>query len=192
MEKYTNLTPESSLHLIQEMIQKAKKSFRGISFYFLMWGWLLLAAGVAEYILAKIVHFQSPYIVWPIMGILGGIIAAIYGSRKKEEKIISYAGKIIGLLWGGFVITLILVIIASVANRLNPGPFIMLLTGLPTFVSGGIIKFKPLMFGGIVFWLIGICSFFFLQEYTSLLFSLAILLGYIVPGYLLQRIESNV
>ena len=50
MEK--ELTPEQSLATIEQMIADAKRSFHRNSFYFLLWGTLLIAAMIFNYAMA--------------------------------------------------------------------------------------------------------------------------------------------
>ncbi len=37
---------------------------------------------------------------------------------------------------------------------------IIVLTGLPTFLTGQLIRFRPLILGGILFWVLGAISYF--------------------------------
>lgn len=185
-----NMSPQESLDLIQHMIRQTKASFVQISYYFLMWGILLSLAGISEYVLQYVVNYQHHYIGWPIAGVLGGILAALHGNRSSEEPR-HFSGRLIGFLWGGFGLTLLVFLVCTSGTGVEPGPYIILLTGLPTFVSGGIMRFRPLMIGGVLFWIFGIITFFFLPEYRSLLFSLAIITGYIIPGLMLRRAEQN-
>ncbi len=185
-------TPEQSFRVINEMIFTARKNFTKISFFFLLWGWLLLVAGLSEYILVHYFNYVYAWIVWPVMGITGGIISGIYSSRQEKlSGAVSFMDKLIFYLWIGFFFTLILIIINAVSQNLTPHSFIMILTGFPTFVTGKIIKFKPLIAGGIIFWLLGISSLFLFTQYISLLFSVSILLGYIIPGYMLMKQEKK-
>jgi len=54
-----------------------------------------------------------------------------------------------------------------------------------------VLRFRPLKLGGMSFWVLGIVSLFVPQPYRSLVFSLAILLGYLIPGYLLKQNENR-
>ena len=70
--------------------------------------------------------------------------------------------------------------------QLNTYPMVLMVYGLWLFISGGAIKFKPLIIGGIINWLIGIISFFVPFDLQLLLLAAAVLLGYIIPGYMLK------
>ncbi|MGI8893676.1 MAG: hypothetical protein ACR2GN_09490 [Bacteroidia bacterium] len=184
--------PEDSFRVINEMINAARKNFTRISFFFLLWGWLLLAAGIAEFFLFHSFNYEYAWMVWPAMGIIGGIISGIH-SKKQEKNAgsVSFMDKLFSYLWIGFFFTLILIIVGTVSQNQLPHSLIMILTGMPTFVTGRILKFKPLIIGGVVFWIIGILSLYLYPQYISITFSIAILLGYIIPGYMLMKQEIN-
>ena len=69
-------------------------------------------------------------------------------------------------------------------------PVIIVMTAMPTFITGVILKFKPLMFGGVVFWVAGAVMFFVAKDDQLLLGALVIVLGYLVPGYMLRKSEK--
>jgi hypothetical protein len=136
------------------------------------------------------VQYQHYYLGWPIAGVLGGILAALHGSRHSDQPQ-HFSSRLVSFLWGGFVITLIVLLVCTVGTGTEPGPYIILLTGLPTFVSGGIMRFRPLLIGGILFWVFGVVTFFFLLDLRSLIFSVAIITGYIIPGLMLRQSEKK-
>ena len=55
MEK--NLTPEESLQIIRKFVVYSRRNLREGSFYYLLWGWALILAGLANYFLP--VQFQG-------------------------------------------------------------------------------------------------------------------------------------
>lgn len=189
----SSMTPEQSMQVINQMISNAKQSFSKVSFYFLLWGVLFIFAGIAEFVLGQVIGWQHPWIGWPIAGTIGGVVASIKGARDgKKAGASTYMDRVFAFLWGAFTFTLVLIIVGSVHLHTDPGPFIMIMTGLPTFVSGGLMRFKPLVIGGMVFWTLGILSFFFFDGYESLVFAVALLCGYIIPGLMLKRVEDAV
>jgi predicted PurR-regulated permease PerM len=60
-----------------------------------------------------------------------------------------------------------------------------------TFTSGRILQFPPLIAGGILCWILAAVSVWFEFDYQSLFAAFAILISYIIPGYLLRRKYSN-
>ncbi len=51
------LTQEESLRIIHEMISAAKNDVKADAFIFLLWGWLVFVASIAQFILINIRHF---------------------------------------------------------------------------------------------------------------------------------------
>ena len=188
----TEMTPSQSLQLIQDMVRQAKQSFQKSNFYFLLWGVLFALAGVVDHLLMRS-GVELHWVVWPVMGVLGGIISGVHGAREgRRQGAMTWMDRVQMWLWGSYTVTLVLLIVAAVSWGRDPNPFVLLLTGLPTFVTGALIRFRPLMVGGVLFWAIGLVSLFALREYSSLVFAFAIVAGYVVPGILLKRHEDGV
>ena len=186
------MTPSQSLQLIQDMVRQAKQSFQKSNFYFLLWGVLFALAGVVDHLLMRS-GVELHWVVWPVMGVLGGIISGVHGAREgRRQGAMTWMDRVQMWLWGSYTVTLVLLIVAAVSWGRDPNPFVLLLTGLPTFVTGALIRFRPLMVGGGLFWAIGLVSLFALREYSSLVFAFAIVAGYVVPGILLKRHEDGV
>jgi hypothetical protein len=60
------------------------------------------------------------------------------------------------------------------------------LYGMPTFLSGITLRFKPLIYGGIACWLLSIIACFTPYQFHLLLLGLAVIIAWIVPGYILK------
>lgn len=183
------MEPTKSLEIIERMLAETKKSLHRNSFYFLLWGILLIPAGIAEYLLYGTSNF---WMVWPTVGILGGIASMIYGFKESKRVGASTAGdRITGYTWGSFMFVLVFSIIYAGSNGLPPHALILMGAAMATFISGGISKFKPFVYGGIILALGAIaCAFFIEPVYHSLVFSASILLGYVIPGLLLRKSEN--
>lgn len=186
------MTPEQSLRLIESMIGQAKKSFSKLSFYFLMWGVLLTLAMVATYVLRDQPDAWGQGAPWGIAGIFGGIVSSIHGARQgRRQPVNNPMDGLIGWLWSSFVITMMIMIVVSVLDRRDPGAMVTLLTGIPTFMTGQIMRFRPLVLGGILFWAAGIAMHFSDDPLTvTLLYCGAMVFGYIIPGLMLKRQED--
>jgi hypothetical protein len=65
-------------------------------------------------------------------------------------------------------------------------PMIMMVYGMWLFVSGGVLKFKPLIIGGIINFGCAIAGFYIHTIELILLLSFAVLAGYIIPGHMLN------
>lgn len=188
-----NLTPEQSLKLIESMIGQAKKSFHRMSFYFLLWG-VVLTLAMASQLLGSHFGWSDHGYGWVIASIIGAVVSAIYGIREgKREQAETLADRVVLWLWVGFMITLLATGAgAGIAGYSTPVGSIMILTGLPTFTTGQLIRFKPLIFGGILFWVLGTISFFVDPLWMGILHIVSMVFGYIVPGLMLKQQENGV
>ena len=180
------LKPEESLQIIEQMIQKAKTNLHDSSFYFLLWGWIVLIAIIGQMLISHFTDYTKPYLVWLI--IIPGVIASIVnGSIKgKKSKVTSHLDRINFLNWIVFLISYSIVLIFMKNFDYKIVPIIFLLAGNATFITGIIIKFKALIFGGIIFWIGVICLFTVPKEFTEFISPIIIIFGYLVPGYLLK------
>lgn len=188
----SELTPSESLKLIETMIGQAKQSFHRNSFYFLLWGALLIAAMAVNYLMAANGDPRGSY-AWGIVGIVGGIASWMHGAREAKQKHVrTMMDRMMTWLWAGYLATLFVTMIGSGASGSSIAVgSIIVLTGLPTFVTGQLTRFKPLIFGGILFWVFGAASYFVEMQAVALLYIAAMFFGYLVPGYLLKRKEDG-
>ncbi len=194
MEKSFN--EKDSLMLISEMLENTKARFNENGFFFLLWGWLVLISSISHFVffMAGYTYF---YIVWPIIMTGGGIVSAIAGYRKqKESKVKTFIDTSMSFLWIGFVISLFILFVIVILGNIEwhiLSILIMLLYGLPTFVSGGVLKFKPLIYGALVCWILAVLSLFIGKDYVILMLALSVLLAYLIPGYMLKsKFNKNV
>ena len=186
--------PKEQLAIIEEMIAQSKLKISEGSVFYLLWGWLVLSAATINYVLLIYTDFEHHYVSWPILMTLGGIISGIIGHRQdKKSRVKTYIDRAINYLWAAFTITLIAILITMVKFGVEVVyPMIIILYGLGTFVSGGILRFKPLIWGGVLCWVLGSIAVY-LNFADQLLVLIAAILGsYIIPGYLLSKSNQNV
>ena len=89
-------------------------------------------------------------------------------------------------IWIGFGLSTFIIVFFGKTINYQINPVVLTCAAIPTFVSGVILKFKPLKVGGIAFWTLGIVTFLVPNENQFLISALAIAIGYLVPGYLLR------
>ena len=89
--------------------------------------------------------------------------------------------------WIGFLIAATVLFIVQSKSMDTVAPYILLLAGFPTFLSGFIIKFKPLILGGICFWIMALVVHFAGPSLAPLGTPVAMLTGYLIPGYMLKN-----
>ena len=186
MKTGDTMNSEESILFIQRMIHTAKADLEDKSFYFLLWGWMVFVACLINFILIKI-SFEFNWIGWMILMPLGGIISSIYGYRQgKKQRVKSYVDDLMKYVFISFFVSLMLVLFFMNKLGLATYPMVMLTYGVWLFISGGALKFRPLIIGGIINWILAIAALFAVFEQQLIILAGAVLLGYIIPGYLLR------
>lgn len=181
------MTGEESLKIITEMINRTKVNIRQGSFHLLFWGWLITVCSLSEWLITNLTHYAHPYYVW-ILVIPGAFVSMIYGAvTGRKAKVHTYADMLYMWTWIGFLFAAIVLFIVQSDRMENITPYILLLAGFPTFLSGFIVKFKPLIAGGICFWVIAILVHFAGPSLALLGTPVAMLTGYLIPGYMLRN-----
>jgi hypothetical protein len=184
------LTARESLDIITAMIEKAKGNVQRNAFYFLLWGWVITLANLGMYALLRI-DYERPALVW-LITIPAWIYTMYHGYRSSKSPAAgTHFDRISKWLWISFGICIFTLVIFGYKINFQLNPIILLITAVPTFVSGIIIRFKPLMIGGVAFWVFGIVNFLVPMDLQFLLGALAIVCGYLVPGYMLKSKEAH-
>ena len=184
-------SPEQSLRVIQSMIEKAKNQFSEDGHLYLLWGWVVFTCSVAQFILLKIVGYEKHYYVWMLCWV-AVIYQFIYLRRKhRRQKMRTYADRMIGFIWLSFFILMMLIgfslgMFGEEYYKLI-SPVFLAMYGVPTFLCGLLLQFRPLVLGGIGCWALSVLAHFIPYDYQLLLLSAAMVIAWIIPGYILSR-----
>lgn len=189
MDNDKPLSENDSLALIQTMIHKAQGAVSDNGFYFLLWGWLVFIASVGQYVLLKMdFPFYSQF-TWAVLMPLGAIISTVRGWKDgKKQRVKTYTDELLNYALIAFIVALFIVLIFM---QMKGGwelayPMVMMVYAMWLFISGGALKFKPLIIGGIINFGCAIGGFYVHTMELILLLSFAVLAGYIIPGHLLN------
>jgi hypothetical protein len=184
-----DFSAKESLQLIESMISKAQNRFGENGHLYLLWGWVILVCSLTSFISIYFFgNFRTLMYVW-MLTIPTIIYQSIYLARvKKSAAVRTYTDEINGHVWMVFVIMgfLVGIIIGKSGHHELFNPFFLLLYGMPTFLSGVILKFVPLRIGAICCWVLALVSVFIPYEFSFLLLALAVISTWIIPGYLLR------
>lgn len=191
----TKFTEQQGLEVIHQMIENTKAKFRDNGFFYLLWGWLVLIASVSHFVLMKMGFGEYAAAPWPILMIGGGIASGIAGHRLgKKTKVKTFFDTSIVSLWMAFTITLFIILFAAGFGRISfdmANVLIIALYGLGTYISGRIMKFKPLIVGGVVSWILAVVGILLPPVYSLPLISVSIVIAYLIPGYMLKSRAKN-
>jgi hypothetical protein len=193
-----NFSPQESLALIESMIQKAQNKFAENGFLYLLWGWTVFVCGTLQFILLHFFKFQNHDKIWIITWLII-IYQVIYLKRKKQERTVkTYYDEVIGYVWISFVTAMFLIGYAIAHTSSIFGeyyilftPCILVLYGIPVFLSGILLRFKPLIIGGIGCWVLSFVASITLTripyDYQLLFIPFTMLVAWIIPGYLMRK-----
>jgi hypothetical protein len=191
MEKETGFSHLEGLETIQSMINRAKDKFSENGHLYLLWGWVVFFCSVTQFVLMNFTRFEKHYFVWMICWVVVIYQVFYLAKRKKREQVRTYTDDIIGYVWLAFVVAMFLmgflfgrVLGGEYYRMVSPG--FLVLYGIPTFLSGIILRFRPLVTGGIACWVLSALCVFAPGQYQMLFLSAAMLVAWIIPGYLLR------
>lgn len=186
MNDENNLTEAQSLELITQMISKAKCDYEETGIGAIMWGSLVS--------FCSLITFGNFYwknhalnFIWllTLIAVVPQIIISVRASKKKKYK--SYDDDAMGGIWISFGIALFLIsIYTSIYEVPKAWLLFLVMYGVPTFATGYVNHFKPMIFGGIVCWVLAVVCFFIDFPYVMLLTAVAALCAWFIPGLILR------
>ena len=185
MEK--ELSSKESLALITEMISQAKKEAAGDgSFHLLLWGWVIAVCDLGHYGLAK-AGFDAPYLVWLL--VIPATLISVYFSRKfaRQARVKSHLDSVLGELWLVIYLVIITLVVFMSVLDFNHNPVILLVSAIGVYITGSLIKANALKFGAGMLAIGALFGFMLPVDEQYLVSGIAMILGYLVPGYYLKK-----
>ncbi len=186
----SELTHEESLALITDMIGQAKRNVaRGGSKQILLWGWTVALANFGHYVLA-ISGFSAPYMIW-LITLPVAVISTFMGISMGRNGAVGHIDRVYGKVWLAAGISIIISLSMMHQINFNHNGVVLLIAGMGMFITGSLLRFNPIQLGSVVLWAAALISFNLpeIQQYP--LAGTAIILGYLIPGYLLKRAERG-
>jgi hypothetical protein len=191
MIKDEDFTHTDSLTIIQSMINKAKDQFSENGHLYLLWGWVILFCSIGHFVLLKFFQFREAPMIWMLTWLTVIYQTYYLWKQGKQRKVKTYTDEMIGWIWISFVIMMFL--FGFLFTRAFGSQYyqflnvaILALYGMPTFLSGITLRFRPLIIGGISCWVLSLVAGFIPFEYHLLLLALAVVIAWIIPGYILR------
>ncbi len=182
------LTEKESLALITGMISRAKNHYHESGSSALLWGFANVICFVLAY-LQEENWINLPFN--PFLLMIIAVILQIFFSWKERasKRTVTYKDETHLYVWIAFGISILILTVAGGFSEIGyiVLPLILLLFGIPTFISGCIKKFNPLIFGGIVCWILSAISFFFRQNEVFLFVATGAFFAWVIPGFILRK-----
>lgn len=183
------LNERESFALIQSMINKAKNNYSESGTLYLVWGFVVLICSLTHFVLAYYFAYANAHYVW--FATWGVFAYQVYylSNKKKKVKVLTYTDEIISYVWLCFIacfFTMIFILMYT-RNFDLVLTVILVMYGIPSFLSGAILKIDLLKIGGIICWMLAVLSLFIPIEFHLLLISAAITIAWILPGLYMRK-----
>ncbi|MBC8345472.1 MAG: hypothetical protein ISR82_08570 [Candidatus Marinimicrobia bacterium] len=183
---------EEQIKIIRDILEKTRRNVADNGKYFIMWGWLTLAASIGQYGLIYFEMFEWIGIMWAVLMTSGAIVSGVIAKKSYTKSgVIGYADHTIGSLWMACGLSIFLLAFVGMPlgaisiQALNP--IIMTIIWIGVFVTSRVIAWKPLQWSAFL-WLAGafICMMIH-WHYHGLITAVILIPGYLIPGYAMRK-----
>ncbi|MDR0744156.1 MAG: hypothetical protein LBF05_07360, partial [Tannerella sp.] len=197
----SKFTKQESMEIITEMINRARNNVRkGSANSMIFNGYAGAIIAIANFILLQLLpneYLNYSYYIWCLMFPVWMIDHYIERKVDKTSMVKTDIDKIISSAWSGFTISIVIFMITLYAIVYTLGtwqslvaitPIIMAMVAIPEFVMARTCRFKPFLWGAIVFWagallcIIIICIFK-RGDLQLVIFAISMFFGFIIPGH---------
>ena len=185
------LSEQESLQLITQMINKAKEDYRESGISALFWGAVITFCSIVSFFGH---YYNVPALdnVWwlTFAAVAFQIVYSVRQSRKRKYK--TYSDDAMGGIWISFGVAMFLFSFFVNAGRVDHSNTLFLITyGIPTFATGFTRRFKPMIIGGIICWLLAILNIYTPGPYNILYNAVAAQVAWFIPGLILRQKYRN-
>ncbi len=184
-----------SLQLIDSMIKQARNRFSENGHLYLVWGWTIFVITLMQFLLSyfQVLSMAKLQFLWMLCFIPWLYMMIYLGRKQKKAAVRTYTEEIMGHIWLVFAVLMFLsgFVLGATHSFFAIYPVTLVLYGMPTVLSGSILRFRPLIYGGITCWLLAIVCVHIPIQFQILFITAAVLSAWIVPGYLLRLKFQN-
>lgn len=190
---------DQSIQVIKEMIQVSQKKLKNDGVLFLVWGWIMFYNYLSSFLLEHIVTTYQVKEVFKYLGnglIIIAIVFTIIYIIKKSKKATTYIAISLRYVWLSLIICLSLtnVVMFQALGEFNVAlqhPVFMIFIAFAIVVTGGILRFKLVIFGGIIFGVLAYVSSYLSFGNQMLCEAIAWLIAFIIPGHYLYATRKS-
>lgn len=185
--KESDFSPQESLKLITQIIETTKNSISDRSHYFLLWGWAVAAGCLTQYYLKAVLNYPHHYYAWLVTPVAIAIHFIFVYNDHKKDNVKTFINEATAYLWTSIGLSFFALgfVFAKIGWQYCY-PFYILFYGIGTYVSGSLIKFRPLIGGGLLCFILVVVCVYQSYDHQMLVTAFAIVVSYIIPGYMLR------
>ncbi|MFN8256138.1 MAG: hypothetical protein U0W24_10645 [Bacteroidales bacterium] len=192
-ENTDSFDENQSFQVIKEMIQVSQKKLKNDGVLFILWGWIIFYNYVSFYVINNMVTTYQIYKGFEYFAkglVVFAFAFTIYYIYRKSKKVTTYIGISLRYVWITLIVCLSLVnmIIFNTIHEFNPAlqhPVFMVFMAFAVVVTGGILRYRLIISGGIVFGLLAFLCTYLSLENQMLIEAVAWLIAFIIPGHYL-------
>jgi hypothetical protein len=187
MNNNQTMSAQESLDLISKSILATKHNWSEQSFFYYLWGVGIALACFLNYALIQLqIHSLIGYIWMAVIAICVGM--SIYkGSQQNTNGSITWEYELLTNVWKVIGVSFFITMFISSKFNLSPSILSLMLCGMGTTISGTTMKFKPLIYGGIVLFISSMICIFIPMNESLLVNGFALILGYLIPAKMLSK-----
>ena len=193
MKAEKSFTVEEQIAILDSVLKKERVQLAEFSPIFVFWGWLVIAALILHFLMIQFQvghHWVGWYVLMPL-----GIICQFFFVPQLKRMEWTFIRRLIALTWLGFFICFTFsLLLLQVVRQFSLIPiFIMAFYTLALFISGVVLRFKPMIVGSIFNWALLFSLCFWIETILEMpiltipLNVVAMVVSYLIPGYLLKR-----
>ncbi len=186
---------EEQIEVISKVINSTKENLKPLSVNFIFWGSLIVVMSLIHYSIPQFIQYTeySSLLFWTILPMLGMLFTIVYNIKiRKVLGYETYLNRVIKIIWGIFNLSWLVMVVTSLLNGINnPVPEILFLLSTTLITTGIIIKFKPILIGGILLMLFTIYINFNPNINFLIVNIIGVSLGMLLPGISLYFSKVN-
>ena len=176
------------LDLINETINKTKEQIRPLSVNFIFWGIFIIVMSFIHYSFPSIIQMKpySSLLFWTFLPLIGMIITVYYNKKIRDSRgYETHLSRVLKIIWMVFNISWLIIVVNSLIIKQNPVLDILFLLGMTTLITGLIIRYKPVSFGGISVMILYLLVSINPDFHFLIINILGMLFGLVIPGIFL-------
>lgn len=182
------MTGHESLELISRMIHKARRDYLDSGLSALLWGSVISFCSLAAFINEIYLKIPRFGYIWflTFVAVVPQVVIAVREGKIRKYK--AFEEDHMGGIWISFAIAVFLLgfIFGRYPTDAQAAVYLTLY-GVPTFATGYVRRFRPMLLGGIACWVFAILSLYCGYPYTLLCMTAGALLAWFIPGLILRK-----